>query len=449
MSSPFTNGNGTSASNGATVASGAVVYDPSYNQLKHKLHQRLISDLDPEKIRGYSSERLREALEEAVTQLLLQEEVVIPRPVRQSVIQQLCDEIIGFGPLEPLLNDPTVSEIMVNAPNEVYVERNGVLEESDATFRDDDHIMAIADKIISPLNKRLDESSPMVDARLPAGYRVNVIIPPLAVRGPAMTIRKFFNERFALEDMVNIGTISPEVADFLKAAVGARLNILVSGGTGSGKTTMLNALSAFIPPGERVVTIEDPAELQLKGKHVVSLETRPPNVEGKNQVTQRELVVNALRMRPDRIIVGEVRAGEAFDMLQAMNTGHEGSVCTVHANTPRDALARVENMVLMAGFDLPVRAIREQIASAIHLIVHIARMRDGVRRITQVSEVAGMEQQTVTMQDIFTFEQQGIDGEGRIISQLTATGIRPRFSERILQAGIELRPDLFQRPGGW
>ncbi len=264
-----------------------------------------------------------------------------------------------------------------------------------------------------------------------------------------MTIRKFFNERFGVEDLVRIGTMSREVADFLGAAVTARLNMLISGGTGSGKTTFLNALSAFIPSGERVVTIEDPAELQLKGKHVVSLETRPPNMEGRNQVTQRDLVVNALRMRPDRIIVGEVRAGEAFDMLQAMNTGHEGSICTVHANTPRDALARVENMVLMAGFDLPVRAIREQLAAAIHLVVHIARLRDGSRRITQVSEIAGMEQQVVTMQDLFKWEQRGLDGSGRITGELSATGLRPRFLDRIQQAGIQLPPDLFKRPGGW
>ena len=431
------------------VSTNGDAQDSNYSQIKHKIHQKLITDLDPNKLRGQNAERVRESLENAINQLLFQEAIVLPRPLRQSLVQDLCDEVLGFGPLEPLLADPTVSEIMVNSYQEVWVERNGVLEETNVCFRDDNHIMAIVDKILAPLNKRIDESSPMVDARLPDGYRVNAIIPPLAVRGPAMTIRKFFNERFGMEDLVRTGTLSAETAEFLRACVASRLNILISGGTGSGKTTFLNALSASIPPGERVVTIEDPAELQLKGKHVVSLETRPPNMEGKNQVTQRELVINALRMRPDRIIVGEVRGGEAFDMLQAMNTGHEGSICTVHANTPRDALARVENMVLMAGYDLPVRAIREQVASAIHMIVHIARMRDGSRRITHVSEVAGMEQTTVTMQDIFVFDQEGISPEGKIVGKMVATGLRPRFVERITQSGIQLRPDIFQRPGGW
>ncbi|MBI4496881.1 MAG: CpaF family protein [Chloroflexi bacterium] len=434
---------------GVGPANGGEPQDASYRQIKYEVHQKLIAELDPVKIGQQRAEHQREMLEDAISQLLLREGITLPRPARQTLIQELCNEVLGFGPLEPLLSDPSISEIMVNTPNEVYVERSGVLEESGVRFRDDAHIMAIVDKILAPLNRRIDESSPMVDARLPSGYRVNVIVPPLALRGPAITIRKFFNDRFALDDMVRIGTLSQEVAEFLKACVAARLNILIAGGTGSGKTTLLNALSAFIPPGERVVTIEDPAELQLKGKHVVSLETRPPTIEGKHQVTQRELVVNALRMRPDRIIVGEVRAGEAFDMMQAMNTGHEGSICTVHANTPRDALARIENMVLMAGFDLPVRAIREQIASAIHLIVYIGRMRDGVRRITHVSEVSGMEQQTVTMQDLFVFEQAGIDKEGRILGRLTPTGLPPRFMERITQAGIELKPDLFRRPGGW
>ncbi len=420
-----------------------------YEELKQTVHRKLISEIDGDRLRTLSQEQLRGAVEDAIARIILGEDMALPRSARQNLIQDVCDEVLGFGPLQSLLEDPTVSEIMVNAPDEVYVEREGVLELTPVRFRDNEHIMAVVDKIVSPLNKRVDESSPMVDARLPSGYRVNVIIPPLAIRGPSMTIRKFFNERFGVEDLVRIGTMSREVADFLGAAVTARLNILISGGTGSGKTTFLNALSAFIPSGERVVTIEDPAELQLKGKHVVSLETRPPNMEGRNQVTQRDLVVNALRMRPDRIIVGEVRAGEAFDMLQAMNTGHEGSICTVHANTPRDALARVENMVLMAGFDLPVRAIREQLAAAIHLVVHIARLRDGSRRITQVSEIAGMEQQVVTMQDLFKWEQRGLDGSGRITGELSATGLRPRFLDRIQQAGIQLPPDLFKRPGGW
>jgi pilus assembly protein CpaF len=338
---------------------------------------------------------------------------------------------------------------MVNAPGEVYVERDGVIVQADASFRDEAHIMNLVEKIIAPLNKRVDETSPMVDARLPAGYRVNVIIPPLAVKSPSITIRKFFNERVNLDYLITIGTVTPEVADFLKACIEARLNLLLCGGTGTGKTTMLNALSAFIPEGERVVTIEDPAELQLKRRHVVSLETRPPNIEGKNQVTQRELVINALRMRPDRIIVGEVRGGEAFDMLQAMNTGHDGSICTVHANSPRDALARIENMVLMSGFDLPIRAIREQIASAIHGVVHLSRYRDGKRRISQITEVVGMEEQHITMQDIFVFDQRGVDGSGHIVGELQPTGIRPRFVDKLDAAGIALNPNTFQRVGGW
>lgn len=447
MNSPM--GQRSIRTNGATATVNGGNVDLGYSQVKVRIHQRLIRDLDPSKLQSQPLERARETLEEAISQVMLEEGVTLPRPVRLTLIQELCDDVLGFGPLEPLLNDPSVSEIMVNAPDEVWVEREGKLEESGVRFRDDDHILAMVDKILTPLNRRVDESSPMVDARLPAGYRVNVIIPPLAVRGPSVTIRKFFNERFSMDDMVRIDSVSQEVADFLQACVEARINILISGGTGSGKTTLLNALSAFVPPTERVVTIEDPAELKLRGKHVVSLETRPPNVEGKNQVTQRQLVVNALRMRPDRIIVGEVRAGEAFDMMQAMNTGHDGSICTVHANTPRDALARVENMVLMAGFDLPVRAIREQIASAIHLIVHIGRMRDGSRRVTHISEVAGMEQQTVTMQDIFVFEQQGIGPDDKIRGKMTSTGLRPRCADRIQQAGILLRPDLFKRPGGW
>lgn len=422
---------------------------PAYDDLKRRVHQRLVSMVDPNKLRGQHPDKARQALEQTISQLLTDEPVALPRLVRQEVVDDLCDEVLGLGPLEPLLKDPSVSEIMVNAPDEVWIERDGVLQESDVRFRDETHVMTIVDRILSPLNRRVDESSPMVDARLPGGYRVNVIMPPLAVRSTSITIRKFFNERFAMDDLVRIGTISEEAAHFLEAAVTARLNILISGGTGSGKTTFLNALSAYIGPTERVVTIEDPAELQLRGKHVVSLETRPPNIEGRNQVTQRDLVVNALRMRPDRIIVGEVRAGEAFDMMQAMNTGHDGSICTVHANTPRDALARVENMVLMAGFDLPVRAIREQIASAIHLIVHVSRLRDGTRRITQISEVSGMEQQTVTMQDIFVFQQESVSAEGRVKGRLMPTGIRPRVVERIEHAGVKLPPDLFHRNGGW
>jgi pilus assembly protein CpaF len=331
----------------------------------------------------------------------------------------------------------------------VYFERGGQLYLSDRVFRDDGHVMRIIERIVAPLNRRIDEASPMVDARLPDGSRVNAIIPPLAVDGPSITIRKFSRDPFSVDDLVSFGTMIPELAEFLKACIEVRLNVVVSGGTGSGKTTLLNVLSSFIPAKERVVTIEDPCELQLRQKHVVRLETRPANIEGRGQVVQRELVRNALRMRPDRIIVGEVRAGEAFDMLQAMNTGHDGSLTTAHANSPRDALARIENMVLMAGLDLPVRAIREQLASALHLIVHISRMSDGVRRITHVTEVVGMEGQTVTLQDLFLFRQSAVDRNGYVIGTMVSTGLRPKFAERFERAGIFLPPDIFMAGKEW
>jgi len=414
-----------------------------FADLKYTIHQRLISELDHTKIEGGDTAANRAAIEEAVNTLLAAESTPLTWQQRQKLVQEVIDEVLGLGPLEPLLKDPTVSEIMVNAYNEIYIERSGKLYLTDRTFRDDTHIMTIIDKMIAPLGRRIDEASPMVDARLPAGYRVNAIIPPLAVRGPTITIRKFFEDRFDMEDLIRIGTFTVEVAEFLQACIKMRLNIIISGGTGTGKTTLLNALSQYIPDGERIITIEDPAELKLRLRHVVSLETRPPGLEGKGQVTQRDLVRNALRMRPDRIIVGEVRSGEAFDMLQAMNTGHEGSVCTVHANTPRDAVSRIENMVLMAGPELPIRAVREQLASAIHLIVHVSRLRDGTRRVTQVTEVAGMEGDTVTIQDIFIFHQQGVDENGRIVGVMRPTGIRPRFTERFREAGIFLKPDIF------
>jgi pilus assembly protein CpaF len=423
--------------------------DPTYLQIKNHLHRKIITDLDPVKLSKFQGDVQKALLEDAIQEMLVQERIALPRAARQTLIQELCDEVLGLGPLEPLLNDDTISDIMVNSPSEVYIERNGKLEEAAVRFRNVDHILSVVNKIIAPLNRLLDESSPIVDARLPSGYRVNVIIPPLAVRSPSITIRKFFHQRFGLDDLVQLGTLSVAACQFLRACITSRLNILISGGTGAGKTTLLGALAAFIPPDDRVVTIEDPAELQLRRRHVVSLETRPPNSEGRNQVTQRELVINALRMRPDRIIVGEVRAGEAFDIMQAMNTGYEGSICTIHASTPRDALARVENMMLMAGSNVPVRAIREQLASAVHAVVHISRMRDGTRKVTNISEVTGIEQQTVTMQDIFTFEQNGIARDGRLLGSLMATGLRPRFVERMEQAGIELSPDLFRRAGGW
>jgi len=416
--------------------------------LKVRLHDHLLKALDLEKIQGRPPDERRTAVEEAAAHLLDLLDPSLGWPERQRLVREVVDEVLGLGPLEPLLQDPTITEIMVNGPHRVYIERAGKLYPTAITFRDEAHVLRIIERIIAPLGRRLDEASPMVDARLPDGSRVNAIIPPLAVDGPCLTIRKFARDPLTADDLVAMGTLSREALEFLAACVVARLNLLISGGTGTGKTTFLNVLSAFIPPDERIVTIEDPCELQLRQPHVVRLETRPPNIEGKGEITQRHLVKNALRMRPDRIIVGEVRAGEAFDMLQAMNTGHEGSLTTVHANSPRDALARLENMVLMANLDLPVRAIREQIASAIHLIVHLSRLRDGSRRVTQVTEVVGMEGEMVTLQDIFVFRQEGLDGQGRVVGRLLPTGLRPRCAEKFLQHGLNLPPEIFAPPRG-
>ena len=417
-------------------------------ELKFRIHEQLLREIDLEKVQQKPGPELRKAIEEAAAAMVNAVEVPLSRPERQRLVREVVDEVLGLGPLEPLLQDPTITEIMVNGPHRVYIERAGKLYPTAITFRDEAHVLRIIERIIAPLGRRLDEASPMVDARLPDGSRVNAIIPPLAVDGPCLTIRKFARDPLTADDLVAMGTLSREALEFLAACVVARLNLLISGGTGTGKTTFLNVLSAFIPPDERIVTIEDPCELQLRQPHVVRLETRPPNIEGKGEITQRHLVKNALRMRPDRIIVGEVRAGEAFDMLQAMNTGHEGSLTTVHANSPRDALARLENMVLMANLDLPVRAIREQIASAIHLIVHLSRLRDGSRRVTQVTEVVGMEGEMVTLQDIFVFRQEGLDGQGRVVGRLLPTGLRPRCAEKFLQHGLNLPPEIFAPPRG-
>jgi len=413
------------------------------NELKFNLHQRLIEELDPQKLEGLEKSRAREAVESAARQLIAQEMPGIVGAARDELIAAVADEILGLGPIEPLIQDPAVSEVMVNAPDTVFFEKEGRLYLSSVRFRDENHIMRIVERIVAPLGRRVDESSPMVDARLEDGSRVNVIIPPVAPKSPTITIRKFRVDKMTIEDLIATGTMTRELAEFFRACVLIKLNILVSGGTGTGKTTLLNALSAFIPDTERIITIEDPTELRLQQGHVVSLEARPPSLEGKGEVTQRDLVRNALRMRPDRIIVGEVRGPEAFDMLQAMNTGHEGSLGTVHANSPRDALARLENMILMAGMDLPVRAIREQVASAIHLIIQIARLSDGSRKITHVTEVSGMEGQVVTLQDLFRFEQTGVDADGRVRGEFHTTGIRPKFTEKFQIAGIRLPADLF------
>jgi pilus assembly protein CpaF len=438
------------AQGGVTVLTDAdcAPADP-FADVKERVYQRILREIDPDKLTNRDKYEVRQEINSIAANLLALDDVPMARDERLRCASDIADEIVGYGPIEPLLENTNVTEVMINGPRKVFFEQGGLIHLSDRVFRDDDHIMRIIDKIVVPINRRIDESSPMVDARLPDGSRVNAIIPPLAVDGPTITIRKFAKDPFTVDDLVSFGTLIPEMVDFLQSCIRTRLNIIVSGGTGSGKTTLLNVLSSFIPSNERVVTIEDPCELQMRQRHVIRLETRPPNVEGKGMVAQRDLVRNALRMRPDRIIVGEVRAGEAFDMLQAMNTGHDGSLTTVHANAPRDAIARVENMVLMAGLDLPVRAIREQVASALNLIVHVSRMSDGKRRVTHVTEVVGMEGQTVTLQDVFLFQQTGIDQRGKVLGQMISTGLRPHFVDRFEAAGIHLPGEIFAAGHVW
>jgi pilus assembly protein CpaF len=419
----------------------AAARQDSFSDLKLRVQNRLIAELDP-RMDLSNAEEVRRTVEETFTSVLESEGLVLTRVERSRLFEAIAAEILGFGPIEPLLNDDSVSEVMVNGPRQVYVERNGKLELTDVTFQDDDHVMRVIDRIVSPLGRRIDESSPMVDARLPDGSRINAIIPPISLVGPVLTIRKFAKDPLTTEDLVRFGTMTPEMVQFLDACVRARLNIVVSGGTGSGKTTTLNLLSSFIPDDERIVTIENAAELQLRQDHVVTLESRPPNIEGRGEVSIRDLVINSLRMRPERVVVGECRGGEALDMLQAMNTGHDGSMTTAHSNGPRDTLSRLETMVLMAGAELPVRAIREQIASAVDLIVHQSRMKDGSRKITAVTEVQGMEGDVIVLQDIFTYEQTGIEN-GKIVGRLKPTGIRPKFITRFEQHGIYLPPNVF------
>lgn len=418
-------------------------YNEDMEGLILRMHQTLIEELDADQISSMAPEERRRLVEQAAETVLRREMPSVGGITRDQIVSRIVDEVIGLGPIDGMIRDPSVSEVMVNAPDEVYFEREGIIYLSDIRFRDGDHVHRIIERIVAPLGRRVDESSPMVDARLPDGSRVNVIIPPVSPKSPTITIRKFRADKMTMDELVAGSTIEGEVAQFLKACVRLRLNVLISGGTGTGKTTFLNALSFFIPESERIITIEDPTEIRLQQPHVVSLEARPANIDGKGEITQRELLRNTLRMRPDRIIIGEVRGPEAFDMLNAMNTGHEGSLSTVHANSPRDALARVENMVLMANLDLPARAIREQVSSALHLLVQLARFSDGVRRVTHVTEITGMEGDIVTMQDLFQFKQTGVDPEGRIQGHLTATGLRPSFAEKFELAGIQLPETVF------
>ena len=428
----------------ASRFAGAMPARESFREAKFRVQNRLINELDP-KLDLTNQVEVRRQIEELFGKIADEEGLALTRAERVRMLEQITDEILGLGPLEPLLRDETLTEVMVNGPQQVYIERDGKLELTNVTFQNDEHVMKIIQRIIAPIGRRVDESSPMVDARLADGSRVNAIIPPLSLVGPVITIRKFSATPFTVDDLIRFGTATPEMFEFLEACVKARLNIFVSGGTGSGKTTMLNILSSFIPDDERIVTVEDAAELQLRQEHVITLEARPSNIEGKGAIPIRELVRNSLRMRPDRIVVGECRSGEALDMLQAMNTGHDGSMSTGHANTPRDMLSRLETMVLMSGMDLPLKAIREQIASAVDLIVHQNRLKDGQRKITNITEVQGMEGDVIVMQDVFVFEQTDVV-EGKIVGQLKPTGIRPHFVERFETAGIHLPPNIFGSP---
>jgi pilus assembly protein CpaF len=419
--------------------------ETAYQELKSRVHNRLFELLDFTRIGKVSEERVRDDIALATRRILDEQKVLLTLDERERVVREVQDEVLGLGPLEPLLQDPTVSDVLVNGYNKVYVERHGKLSKTVARFKDDTHLMRIIEKIVSSVGRRVDELTPMVDARLADGSRVNAIIPPLALDGPLLSIRRFPADPLTADDMLSLGTLSKEIVDLLRGVVRCRLNVLISGGTGAGKTTLLNILSGFIPNDERIVTIEDSAELQLKQEHVGRLETRPANIEDKGQITQRQLVINSLRMRPDRIIVGEVRGSEAFDMLQAMNTGHDGSLTTIHANSCRDALSRVENMVAMSGLEIPQRAVRQQIAAAIQVVVQLGRLSDGRRRLLSLQEITGMEGDVVTMQEIFTLERKGVDAEGNVLAEIVPTGIRPRFTEKLRLSGLELPWDMFER----
>jgi pilus assembly protein CpaF len=413
----------------------------TYFDLKTRVQNRLLAELDPS-LDITKTDEVRKTIQSLFEQILSEENIVLSRPERARLFEQISAEILGLGPLQPLLDDESVTEIMVNGAKNIYIERKGKIYRVPVTFESNDHVMRIIDRIVAPLGRRIDESSPYVDARLADGSRVNAVIPPISLVGPTLTIRKFSKVPITLEQLVQLGTLTPEALQFLKACVEARLNIVISGGTGSGKTTLLNILSGFIPGDERIITIENAAELQLRQEHVVTLESRPPNIEGRGEITIRQLVINSLRMRPDRIIVGEIRDDAALDMLQAMNTGHDGSMTTLHSNSPRDTLSRLETMTLMAGMELPVRAIREQVASAVDLIIHQERMRDGSRKVTNITEVSGMEGDIITTMDIFVFEQTGFEN-AKVLGRLRPTGLRPKFMDKVEESGIHLPPSIF------
>jgi pilus assembly protein CpaF len=416
----------------------------SFQEMKARLHRAIINRMDLTKLGQLEPEQLHAEVARLAEGLLAVENAPLSFTERERLVEEVRHELFGLGPLEPLLADPTVSDILVNAPQNIYIERGGRLERTEVAFKDDEHLMRVIERIVSSVGRRIDESSPMVDARLKDGSRVNAIIPPLALDGPVLSIRRFGSDPLRMAKLIELNALTKEMAEMFEMCVEARLNVLISGGTGAGKTTLLNALSAYIPETQRIVTIEDSAELQLQQPHVVRLETRPPNIEGRGEVTQRDLVKNALRMRPDRIVIGEVRGGEAIDMLQAMNTGHDGSLTTIHANTPRDALARLETMIQMTGMRLSDRAMRQQVASAINLVIQGARLSDGTRRITSISEITGMEGDVITMQEIFQFERKGVEKDGRVVGRFRPTGVRPRFAERLKQYGMQLPRVFFE-----
>ena len=438
---------------GPTAVAATDTRNPQYQALKGRIHQDVLSRLNLDRLTKTSRTEAEPEIRSVIQELLDKENQRVPLSLfdRENVIEDVLNELFGLGPLEALLKDPSISDILVNKASQVFIEREGRIEDTDIVFRDDRHLMQIIERIVSAVGRRIDESTPMVDARLQDGSRVNVIIPPLALDGPCMSIRRFRTDRLGADDLVARESLTKPMLEFLRGAVAARMNILVSGGTGAGKTTLLNILSSFIHDGERVVTIEDAAELMLRQRHVIRLETRPPNIEGKGAVRQRQLVVNALRMRPDRIVVGEVRGEEALDMLQAMNTGHDGSLTTIHANSPRDALYRIDTMVAMADLNIPDKAVRQQVASALNVVIQISRMADGTRKVTSIAEVTGMEQDVITMQEIFSFTKTGLDQAGKMMGLFKASGIRPKCAEQLAMAGYPLPMDMFEhqhRVGG-